>query len=149
TWTYPSYDPMPNRAQRRQLARESRGAVDLSQLKPKGAGKVVVAYPHPSEISAHFHEALFNLTVLDAHTSQHIIGRISTTSGANIVQTRNNITRDFLENYPHAEWLWMLDDDMTFEADTLDRLLAAADKTDRPIVGGLCFAYRPDRQHPI
>lgn len=140
---------MANRAQRRAAQRGTSGAVDLAQLKPKGLGKVVVAYPHPSEISAHFHEALFNLIVHDAYTVQRIIGRISTTSGANIVQTRNNITQEFLEHPSGAEWLWMLDDDMTFEIDTLERLMDSANRNDRPVMGGLCFAYRPERQHPI
>lgn len=50
-------------------------------------------------------------------------------SGANIVTARNRIVRVFLEN-TDAEWLWMVDSDMTFEMDTLDRLLEVADKTE-------------------
>lgn len=60
-------------------------------------------------------------------------------SGANIVGGRNKLVREFL-THTTAEWLWMVDDDMVFDADTLDRLLDDADKDTKPIVGGLCFA---------
>jgi GT2 family glycosyltransferase len=36
----------------------------------------------------------------------------------------------------------MVDTDMGFTKDTVDRLVASADKHDRPVVGGLCFALR-------
>ncbi len=69
-------------------------------------------------------------------------------SGANIVSARNDVVRKFLDT--PAEWLWMIDSDMAFEPYTLDQLLATADKTERPIVGGLCFArFRGERGQEI
>ena len=51
---------------------------------------------------------------------------------------RNSLTRQFLDDYD-AEWLLWVDADMSFEHDAMERLLAAADPVERPIVGGLCF----------
>jgi hypothetical protein len=48
---------------------------------------------------------------------------------------------DFLRT-EGAEWLWWVDTDMGFAADTIDRLLEAADPVERPVVGALCFAQR-------
>ena len=105
-------------------------------------GGVVVGYPHPAgEVSAAFHVALIALFVHDAYTSRHLSGHIPVRSGPNIVSARNYLVNSFLEETP-AEWLWSLDADMTFPFDTLDRLLQAADKDDRPIMAGLCFSYR-------
>ena len=41
-----------------------------------------------------------------------------------------------------AEWLFWLDTDMGFLADTLERLIEVADPVERPIVGALCFTQR-------
>jgi len=38
------------------------------------------------------------------------------------------------------EWLLMLDTDMSFQEDIVDRFLKAAHEKLRPVVGGLCFA---------
>lgn len=59
-----------------------------------------------------------------------------------IVQARNKLMADFLASDPSNEWLMWLDADMGFEPDAIDRLLAAADPVERPVVGGLCFAWK-------
>lgn len=53
---------------------------------------------------------------------------------------RNRMVRGFLED-TDAEWLFMVDTDMEFADDTVDRLIASADPKERPIVGGLAFGY--------
>jgi GT2 family glycosyltransferase len=58
--------------------------------------------------------------------------------GPNISTARNKIAADFLTR--PAPWLLMCDTDMVFGGDTLDRLIAAADPVERPIVGGLCYS---------
>ncbi len=104
-------------------------------------GGVVVANIHPGDgVSPRFMNSLVDLLLLDAHQHGHVSGRLDLTSGANIVTARNKIARRFLDEYPNAEWLWLVDADMTFAPDALDRLLAAADKNTHPIMGGLCFA---------
>src|SRR5260221_13454887 len=59
-------------------------------------------------------------------------------SGPNISTARNKIVRDFLDGQS-APWLLMCDTDMVLGADTLDRLVAAADPAGRPALGALCF----------
>lgn len=130
---------MPNRQQRRAAARAGAKAAPTVQLGKKSGG-VCVAYCHPvGEVGARFHTSLLDLIVRDHATSGHVVAHMPLSSGANIVTARNKIVKTFLESTT-CEWLWFLDADMTFQPDTLDRLLASADKKERPIMGGLCFA---------
>jgi glycosyltransferase involved in cell wall biosynthesis len=62
-------------------------------------------------------------------------------TSAGVVDGRNEAAKVFLES--DAEWLWFVDADMGWEPDALEQLLAVADPTARPIVGGLCFGYGP------
>ena len=64
-------------------------------------------------------------------------------SGPNISTARNMVCRQFLEQ-DAAGWLFMADTDMWFERDTIDRLIAAADPAQRPVVGALCFSQNTD-----
>jgi len=57
-----------------------------------------------------------------------------------IAEGRNKAAAQFMEH--DDEWLFWIDTDMGFTADTVDRLLASADKDKRPVVGGLCFANK-------
>ncbi len=59
-------------------------------------------------------------------------------SGANVSAPRNEVVKQFLA-YGKADWLFMVDTDMTFAPDTVERLLEYADPDAAPIVGGLCF----------
>jgi len=59
-------------------------------------------------------------------------------SGPNISRARNLAVEKFMKEQS-APWLLMLDTDMVFAPDLLDRLIAAADPVHRPIMGGLCF----------
>lgn len=104
-------------------------------------GKVVLGYVHPTEVSASFHKSVLSLVVHDFNHDKHLAnggGEISRYSSANISNARNGIVRIFLDQ-TEAEWLWMVDADMSFADDTLDRLLAVAHHERAPIVGGLCF----------
>lgn len=56
-----------------------------------------------------------------------------------LAQGRNTMVRNFLDD-TDAEWLFMVDSDMGFDDDSVDRLLKSADAEERPIMGGLCFA---------
>lgn len=64
--------------------------------------------------------------------------RVLTGSGG-IPTSRNKVVRRWLTE-TSAPWLWFVDSDMGFAADTLDRLITAADPVLRPVVGALCFA---------
>ena len=67
---------------------------------------------------------------------------IAVRSGPNLSRGRNMVVTMFLEDHD-APWLLMADTDMMFAADTLDRLIEAADPAGRPVVGGLCFTENP------
>ena len=100
---------------------------------------VVACYVHPSEVSAYFMESWDNLRTYDFGHNGHLVSRISMVSSANISGARNDIVKKFLDDFPHADWLWWIDADMVFPPDTLDQLLVNADPDKAPIVGGLCF----------
>ncbi len=55
---------------------------------------------------------------------------------------RNEIAAEFLKS--DAEWLFMIDSDMGFAADTVDRLVASAIVNNVQILGGLCFSQKLD-----
>lgn len=142
---------MSNRAARRHPERHK----VQPQNKPlNGAqtGGVVIAYCHPvGEVNSRFHTSVIDLIVRDAMLGGPITqagGHLPMSSGANIVTARNKVVKTFLEDTT-AEWLWWLDADMTFPPDTLDRLLASADRKQRPIVGGLCFALLKGQHQEI
>lgn len=54
-----------------------------------------------------------------------------------LVEARNRVASLMLDR--DVEWLFWIDTDMGFAPDTIDRLLEAADPTDRPVIGGLCY----------
>lgn len=56
--------------------------------------------------------------------------------GPYIAASRNGVVRTMLEQ-SSADWLWFLDIDMTWEPDTLERLMELADKRERPVVAAL------------
>lgn len=56
-------------------------------------------------------------------------------------RARNSIMAHWLDK-TDAEWLFMIDTDMGFPADAIDRLIDAADPTERPVVGALCFGLK-------
>ena len=124
--------------------------------------KVCVSYVNPGQVSAYFMQSMVGLlfrehlkaesglpTALfaDRDTTGKIVaagGWLNKYSSANISNARNDIVRDFLAMPAQPDWLWMVDSDMHFEPDTLDKLLASADPDPEsehyaPIVGGLCF----------
>jgi hypothetical protein len=55
---------------------------------------------------------------------------------------RNEIARLFLGT--DAEWLWMVDTDMGFAHDTVDRLVRSASENSVGVLGALCFAQKQD-----
>jgi hypothetical protein len=105
--------------------------------------KVVIAYLHPNLVHGAFMESVLDLLVYDAAFHKRIVnggGRLATQANANLAGPRNGLVRKFLA-YGKADWLWMVDSDMTFRPDTLERLLEFADPDEAPIVGGLCFGF--------
>jgi hypothetical protein len=105
--------------------------------------KVVVAYLRPGPVEGDFMESMLDLLRYDYTLHQRILnggGRLSFRAGHNLSAPRNMVVEKFLE-YGQADWLWMVDSDMTFAPDTVERLLEYADPEKAPIVGGLCFGF--------
>jgi hypothetical protein len=108
-------------------------------------GTVLVAYLHPNVVSHSFSDSLMRLVAYDLAHEARVVrsgGPVMFRCGpGGLVEARNDVVRHFLDA-TECEWLWMVDSDMGFAPDTVDRLLAAADPVDRPVVGGLCFGMR-------
>jgi hypothetical protein len=109
-------------------------------------GSVVVGFLDDGQWSACFGLSYRDLCLYDVMSGQRIVregGRelrqMCGTGG--ISEGRNEVARSFLDQ-TDGEWLWFVDTDMGFAQDTVDRLVSSADRYQRPVMGGLCFAQR-------
>jgi hypothetical protein len=107
---------------------------------------VVVAYVHDHEVTYSWHHSMIEMVGHDLVNHARVLrgGYISmrcSTDG--LVDARNKTARLFLDE-KQADWLFWVDTDMGFAADTLERLMAAADPVERPIVGALAFTQREE-----
>lgn len=110
---------------------------------------VVVAWIHPGTVAGEFCQSIALTLLHDAQAHKRIAGFLSLASSPRISAARTQIVDTFLDFAGEPEWLWMVDADMDFTGDTLDRLLEAADPVSRPILGGLCFVGgRTQPPHP-
>ena len=110
-------------------------------------GSVAVGFLDPGHWSHCFGQSLIDLYLCDAFGSKRMVPhgkqlRDNAQAGG-IVAGRNSIAQQFLDA-TDCEWLFMVDSDMGFGPDTVDRLIASADPETRPVVGGLCFSLRRD-----
>ena len=105
--------------------------------------KVIVAFLHDGNWEGSFGESLINVLMFDVSLHQRIVhggGWLAVQASANLAGPRNGIVKQFL-SYGAADWLWMIDSDMTFSPDVVERLLEYADPVQAPIVGALCFGF--------
>jgi GT2 family glycosyltransferase len=110
-------------------------------------GTVAVGFLDPGHWSHCFGQSLIDLYLCDAFGSKRMVPagkqlRDNAQAGG-IVAGRNSIAAKFLDA-TDCEWLFMVDSDMGFAPDTVDRLIESADPVERPVVGGLCFSLRRD-----
>jgi hypothetical protein len=109
---------------------------------------VAVAIIDDGHWSAAFGLSYRDLLLHDLSTSQRIVPRgkemRQLASRTSIAASRNKMARGFLDT-TDCEWLWMVDVDMGFGPDTVDRLIDSADPDNRPVMGALCFAMRRQR----
>lgn len=105
---------------------------------------VAVAFVHTDEVLYSWVHSLLQLLDHDLANAARVWngGWVAIRGGTdNLSYARNIAVRDFLAE-KRADWLWWVDTDMGFHADTIDRLMAAADPIERPVVGALTFANR-------
>lgn len=74
------------------------------------------------------------------------IGQLPHISGPRIAAGRNHLVEAFLAT--PGEWLLMVDDDMSFPDDVVERFLKTAHPRKAPIVGGLAFGVGRDGIFP-
>lgn len=100
-------------------------------------GDVLVAWVHSEWVAYSWFASIFGVVMSSDRVGPYVAMKYGTDG---LVAARNKVAAQFVES--GAEWLWWVDTDMGFTPDTLDRLLAAADPVERPLVGALCFANR-------
>jgi hypothetical protein len=105
---------------------------------------VTVAYVHANEVAYSWHHSMQQLLMADLGAHRRVmrggIVAIRCPSAGQLGDARNRAVRHFLAG--DAPWLFMVDTDMGFDDDVLERLLDAADPEARPVVGALCYASR-------
>jgi hypothetical protein len=111
-------------------------------------GSVVPGFVDGNEWAACFGLSWADLLLHDQANSQRIIRpggqfvrKVAGTMG--VAAGRNEIAAHFLA-HTDAEWLWMVDTDMGFAPDTVDRMVASAEANSVPVLGALCFAQKLD-----
>lgn len=107
---------------------------------------VSVAYVHSKEVTYSWHHSMVELIGHDLANHGRILrgGYIAWKCGTDqLTEARNGVVRTFLKEQ-HADWLFWIDTDMGFAADTIEQLMAVADPVERPIVGGLAFTQREE-----
>jgi hypothetical protein len=125
---------------------EPEGAWEPGQRGPDDdpATAVTVAYAHATEVAYSWHHSMVELIGYDMANHGRVVrgGYVAIRCGTNgLVEARNMAVREFLAD-DRADWLFWIDTDMGFAADTVDRLFEAADPRGRPLVGALAFSQR-------
>jgi len=113
------------------------------KIKPPEPDKVTVGFLYEDEMKSSYVLSLIRMLGYDAENTGRVwSGGFAPRRGTtgDLAGGRNEVVLDFLAT--DSQWLWWVDTDMAFEADVVERLLEAADATERPVVGALCFAQR-------
>lgn len=107
-------------------------------MKPQ---RVLISWLHGGDTSASFTFSLLRMSLYEQARLGVAHNILPTLCGSGDIDGgRNKVASVFLDS--DADWLFFIDSDMGFAPDALERLLAAADKNTRPIIGGLCFAQK-------
>lgn len=103
---------------------------------------VMLAFPHNGTVTTGF--ALSVLAAVHAPGSR-IGGVTDLRTGPFLAHARGEIAKRFLAT-DGMDWLWMIDTDMVFSADTLPALLDWADPEQMPLIGAACRTLAGDGQ---
>lgn len=92
----------------------------------------------PGKWSAVFGLSLRDLYLFEAALAQRHPYEVRVQAGAGgLADGRNYIVERFLAH--GSDWLFMVDSDMGFGSDTIERLIHSADPEEKPVMGALCF----------
>ena len=115
-------------------------------------GSVIPSVVDGQEWAACFGLSWTGLMLRDQATSQRIIRengqyvrKVSGTMG--VAAARSEIAAYFLA-HTDGEWLFMVDSDMGFADDTVDRMVASAEANNVTVLGALAFAQKLDPDVP-
>jgi hypothetical protein len=119
-------------------------------------GSAVVGFLDDGHWSACFGLSYRDMLLRDALAERRIVregGRElrQVTGAGGIASSRNKVAAAFLD-HTDGEWLAFIDTDMGFAPDSIDRLIASADKTGAGVIGALCFAglrRKPAEGNPL
>lgn len=104
---------------------------------------VVISWISPGQVDHQFMDSVIGMIHYDSGSKRYITrpegGTISMISSPRIAEARSQIVERFATGFPQADWLLMVDADMTFKPDLLERMLEVASPQHVPILGGLCF----------
>jgi len=98
---------------------------------------VLLVTPHPGTVATSYMQSVLSCQAYDRSHDHHLrqLALIQCSAG-NLPQVRNQGARLLLDS--DAEWLWMVDSDMGFVPDTLERLIDCSVQ----VVGAMCFGLR-------
>lgn len=114
-----------------------KGKSAAKRRQPEPGGAVMVAWVHSDQVAHSWFTSIMGAVLSTPQIGPYIAMRYGSDG---LPAARNKVAEQFLES--GADWLWVVDTDMGFAPDTLTRLLAVADPTDRPVMGALCFTNR-------
>lgn len=118
--------------------------VPIGTLEGEG---VVIAYLHPGQVAGGFMSSVTGLIKHDVERGRHRIlgphgGILEMSSGPRVAEARSQLVEKYLADprFRGSGWMLMVDSDMTFAEDSLERLIRTSKALDADVVGGLCFA---------
>lgn len=109
-------------------------------------GGIVIGYLSGGETRIEFTRSIGAVTAHSIGNNLPLVGALPHISGPRIAAGRNHLVESFLAS--PGDWLFMVDDDMSFDGDVLEKFLKVAHPEKRPIVGGLAFATGRDGMFP-
>lgn len=127
-----------NRQERRQASRD---AAKGRPIDPAAEG-VCLSWITGGRPEAPWVGSVADLLCYDARNGGRITNHgtiIWSNSSPRLAAGRNSLVREFIKLDPRIRWHFWLDDDMTFQPEVLERMIATAHELDAGIVGGLAF----------